>query len=135
MKKLAMALAIMVMVGVNSAAAEMVDIGSGQMEQAEFASLKAMVQGRPTAKGPAISTPLAHPEPYGMVEMTRADFETLRDKVAGLGVGVAGRPAVKAVQMVNIGTGEMPRDEFIALKHMVEGGDVIELDYLAAFQP
>ncbi|MBC2711111.1 MAG: hypothetical protein HGJ94_08975 [Desulfosarcina sp.] len=137
MKKMTMIVAIVVvaLVGFNSASAEMVNIGLGQMEQSEFVALKAMVQGGQTDTVPALSTPLDRPERYGMVEMARADFEALRDKVAGRSVSVDEKPAVKAVQMVNIGTGEMPMDEFVALKRMVEGTGVFKFDCLAAVQP
>jgi hypothetical protein len=37
--------------------------------------------------------------------------------------------------MFNIGTGEMPMDEFIALKNMVEGTDIFGLYHLAAAHP
>jgi hypothetical protein len=67
--------------------------------------------------------------------MARADFEVLRDKVSGRSVGVDVKPTVKAVHMVNIGTGEMPMDEFIALKKMVEGTDIFKLEPLAAAGP
>ena len=137
MKKLTMIVAIVVMasVGAINVSAEMVNIGLGQMEQSEFVALKAMVQGRQTGTVPALSTPLDHPERYGMVEMAHADFEALRDKVADRSVSVDEKPAVKAVQMVNIGTGEMPMEEFTALKRMVEGTGVFKFDCLAAVQP
>jgi hypothetical protein len=37
--------------------------------------------------------------------------------------------------MVNIGTGEMPEDEFLALKRMVQGNDGFLFNHLAVFQP
>ncbi len=137
MKKLTLAIVVMAVVGFNSASAEMVDIGLGQMERSEFVALKAMVQGRQTANVPALATPINRPERYGLVEMDRADFEALRDKVAGRSVEVAAQPGLKAVaRMVNIGTGEMPLDEFIALKRMVqEGTTVFRFDHFAAVQP
>ena len=134
MKKLTLAFVIMAMVAVNQASAEMVNIGTGQMEQSELIALKAMVEGRQTDIVPARSTPLVRPERYGMLEMARTDFESLRDKVAGRSTSVDSRLAVKVVPMVNIGTGEMPMDEFIALKNMVEGMDIFRLDHLAAIQ-
>ena len=135
MKKLFLAIVILVLVAVNPASAEMVDIGSGQMEQTEFIALKAMVQGRQPDVAPVLSTPINRPERYGMVEMAQSDFEALRDKVAGRNVSVDARPAAKAVQMVSIGTGEMPVDEFIALKKLVKGTDFFKLDHLATAQP
>ncbi len=134
MKKLTLAFVIMAMVTVNQASAEMVNIGTGQMEQSELIALKAMVEGRQTDIVPARSTPLVRPERYGMVEMDRTDFESLRDKVAGRSTSVDSRLAVKVVPMVNIGTGEMPMDEFIALKNMVAGMGIFRLDHLAAIQ-
>jgi len=135
MKKLTLAIAVLVLAATTQASAEMVDIGLGQMERSEFVALQAMVQGRQPDVVPAISTPLDRPERYGPVEMARADFEALRDKVAGRSASVDVRPAAKAVQMVNIGTGEMPMDEFIALKNIVEGTDIFKWDHLAAAQP
>ena len=135
MKKLTLAFAIMALVAVNQVPAEMVDIGTGQMEQSEFIALKAMVQGRQTDYVPALSTPRDRPERYGMVEMARADFQALRDTVAGRSTSIDARPVAKAVQMINIGTGEMPMDEFIALKDMVEGTHIFRLDHLADAKP
>jgi hypothetical protein len=135
MKRLALALVVLAIVAVNHASAEMVDIGSGQMEQSEFILLKEMVQKGQPDFAPTRSTPLYRPERYGMVEMARTDFEALRDKVAGRSASVYARPGGKAVQMISIGTGEMPMDEFIALKSMVEGTDIFKLDHLATAQP
>ncbi|WP_372677877.1 hypothetical protein [Desulfosarcina sp.] len=134
MKKLTLAFVIMAVVAVKPTSAEMVNIGTGQMEQSEYIALKAMVDGRQTDIVPVRPTPLVRPERYGMVEMTRTDFESLRDKVAGRHASVDSRLAVKAVPMVNIGTGEMPMDEFIALKKMVEGTGLFRLNHLAALQ-
>ena len=134
MKKITLAFVIMAAMAVNPALAEMVNIGTGQMEQSEFITLKAMVEGRRTDIAPVRPTPLVRPERYGMVEMARSDFESLRDKVAGRDASVDSRLAVKAVPMVNIGTGEMPMDEFIALKNMVEGMDIFRFNHLAAAQ-
>ena len=83
MKKLTLIIVVLALGAVTQASAEMVDIGLGQMEQSEFVALKAMVQGRQPDVVRALSTPLDRPERYGMVEMVRADFEALRDKVAG----------------------------------------------------
>ena len=135
MKKLTFAILIMAMVAVNHASAEMVDIGTGQMEPSEFIALKAMVRGRQPEYVPAVSTPLDRPERCGLVEMAHADFQALHDKVAGRSASVDTAPVVKTVQMINIGTGEMPMDEFIALKNMVEGADIFGRYHLAAAQP
>lgn len=135
MKKLALVFVVLAFVAVNGASAEMVDIGLGEMEQSELITLKAMIQGRQPDTVPVHSTPLDRLEQYGMAAMTRADFQALRDKMAGRNVGVDARSAAKPVRMVNIGTGEMPMDEFIALKNMVEGTDFLSLDHLAAVQP
>ncbi len=137
MKKLTMAVGIVVMLmaGFGSASAEMVDIGLGRMEQSEFVALKAMVQDGQTGNVPVISTPLARPERYGMVEMTRTEIESLRNIMAGHSVSVAAKPAVTSTQMVNIGTGEMPLDEFTALKKMVNKENCFILNHLAAAQP
>lgn len=125
MKKSAIRLAIMVMAFamVGAAQAQMVDIGSGQMDRSEFIALKAMVQGRDAVGGTGLSSPIVRPERYGMVEMTREEFDALRDQVFVRSAVVNARPAVKSVRMVNIGTGEMPMDEFMALKRMVEKTD------------
>jgi hypothetical protein len=135
MKKLTLAFLIMAVVTVNHASAEMVDIGTGQMAPSEFIALKAMIRGQQPDYMPAVSTPLDRPQRYGLVEMAHADFQALRDKVAGRSARVDTRPAVKTVQMFNIGTGEMPMDEFIALKNIVEGTDIFGLYHLAAAHP
>jgi hypothetical protein len=135
MKKLTLAFAIMALVAANQVSAEMMDIGTGQMEQSEFMALKAMVQGRQTDYVIALSTPCDRPVRYGMVEMAQADFQALRDMVAGRSTSVDARPVAKAAQMINIGTGEMPMNEFIALKNMVEGAHIFRLGHLAAAKP
>jgi hypothetical protein len=137
MKKsiLAAAITIMTLVGISSASAQMVDIGSGQMEQSEFNALKSMVQGQQTGSASVISTPLARLERYGPVEMTRDDFVALRDKVTGRNIMVETSPEIKPVQMVNIGTGEMPMDEFMTLKRMIENTDAFNMEHLAAIRP
>lgn len=98
-------------------------------------TLLSMIRGQQPNYVPAVSTPLDRPQRYGLVEMARADFQALRDKVAGRSASVDTRPAVTTVQMINIGTGEMPMDEFIALKNMVEGTDIFGLYHLAATHP
>ena len=135
MKKLILIFVVLAFVTVNHASAEMVDIGLGEMEQSDFMALKAKVQGQPLDIVPVFATPLDPPQRYGMVEMTRADFTSLGDKMAGRRVTIDDRPAVKEIQMVNIGTGEMAMDEFIALKIMVEGIDIIRLEHLAVTRP
>lgn len=135
MKKITLAfVVIMAAVSVKPALAEMVNIGTGQMVQSEFITLKAMVEGRRTDILRVRPTPIVRPERYGMVEMARNDFESLRDKVAGRDASVDSWLAVKAVPMVDVGTGEMPMDEFIALKNMVEGMDIFRFNHLAAAQ-
>ena len=122
MKKLSMAMVFMMVMGIGSVAAEMVDIGTGQMEQSEFMALKAMVHGQPTDGVATVSTQLVRAEQYGLVEMSREDFDALRNKVAGRSDASYSVSEPKtAVEMVDIGTGEMPVDEFAALKSMIEG--------------
>ena len=134
MKKsiLVAAITVLALVGISSASAQMVDIGSGQMSQSEFNALKSMVQRQHTGSVALISTPLARLEQYGPVEMTRADFMALRNKVAGRSVVVGTTPELKPVQMVNIGTGEMSMDEFLTLKRIVENTDAFSVKHLAA---
>ena len=117
-----MVLAFMWMVGIGNVAAQPVDIGTGQMEASEFAALKAMVQGEAAVPGNPVSTPAIHTEQYGELQMTPAQFQSLKHAVAGKGSGwdAVNRKKV-AVRMIDIGTGEMPADEFYALKQMVEG--------------
>jgi len=134
MKKamIAIAVASMVLVGFGSVSAQMVDIGTGQMAPAEFNRLKAMVQGQPVVEAPAVSTRRVPTERYGLLEMSPADFEALRNKVAGIEEGRYSSPtATVAVRMVDIGTGEMPADEFAALQHMIEKPDFTVFDGLA----
>jgi hypothetical protein len=135
MKKITLAVAIMAIMAVNQASAEMVDIGTGQMAQSELAALKKMVQGRQPDDVPAIATPRNRPERYGMAAMAPADFQALRDIVAGRSTSDDAMPAGKPVEMISIGTGEMPMDEFIALKKMVAGADIFRLAHLAAAKP
>ena len=138
MKKMTIVMAMMgvVLIAAGNAAAGMVDIGTGQMESAEFEALKAMVNGQPNRAVPAVSTARAQTERYGMVEMSPADFETLRNKVAGMEDDrVPTRTASKATRMVDIGTGEMPVDDFAALKRMVMNSEQIVFDKLATLHP
>ena len=136
MKKLLLVMVAMAAVGFNTASAEMVDIGLGQMEQSEFRALKAMVQGQPTQAGAAVSTPLERQVRYGMVEMSPADFNALRDRVAGHDKGDDAAPARRSiVKMVNIGTGEMPWEEFQALKRMVQNSVGCGFNCLAVAYP
>lgn len=138
MKKLTMAalMVFLAVAGLNHASAEMVDIGLGQMEQTEFLALKALVDGQPSVNEPAVTTPLKRPEQYGMLEMSQADFEALRDAVDGRSNFGAATPETETVvQMVNIGTGEMPLDEFLVLKRLVEEKDAFVFGRLAVAQP
>jgi len=138
MKKMTIAVATMVMVlmAIGNVTAGMVDIGTGQMESAEFEALKNMIQGQMIQAAPGVSTARIHTERYGMVEMTPADFETLRNKVAGIEDDRAPtRTASRATQMVDIGTGMMPADDFAALKRMVKKSEQIVFDRLAALHP
>jgi hypothetical protein len=137
MKKSAIRLAVMVMAYavVGTAQAQMVDIGSGQMERSEFIALKAMVQGRAVISGTVVFKPIVRPERYGMVEMAREEFDALRDQVFVRSAIVKAPTAVKTVQTVNIGTGEMPMDEFMALKRMVEKTDASVMGHLARLLP
>jgi len=113
---------IMALVGFSRASAQMQDIGLGRMEQSELVALKAMIQGAETGIPPTISTPCVSMERYGMVAMSRPDFEALRVGTGSPRVGVDARSSGgRPVQMVDIGTGAMPVDEFMALKHMVGG--------------
>lgn len=138
MKKtiVAVAVAIAALMGFTNAWAEMVDIGTGQMAQSEFLSLKTMVrEGRMDAIQ-SVSTPLIRVERYGPVEMSPADFKALRDKVAGVEkVQEAPSIVTPPVRMVNIGTGEMPLDDFLALKQLVRGSHAFVLEQMAAMLP
>lgn len=134
MKKIifATAMVFMLMMGIGNVAAQPVDIGTGQMDASEFAALKAMVQGKTTVPANRVSTPAAHTEQYGELQMTPAAFQSLQNAVAGKGSGWDAAPAERtAVRMVDIGTGEMPVDEFCALKQMVEGSQTAIFDGLA----
>lgn len=134
MKKIAIAMAMVfgVVMGIDSVAAEMVDIGTGQMEQSEFMALNAMVQGQLTDGPPVVSTQLVRREQYGLVEMSQKDFDALRNKVASRNDGNNTAPVSKpAVEMVDIGTGEMAMDEFAELKRMVAGSDGFSFTDLA----
>jgi hypothetical protein len=135
MKKALLAFMVLAFVAVNFASAEMVNIGLGEMEQSDFMDLKAKVQGQAPDLKPVLATPLDRPERYGMVAMTRADFKALQDKMDARDFSFDAKPTLKAIQMVNIGTGEMPMDEFIALKNMVQEADMFVLGRLAVAQP
>ena len=138
MKKMTIALAIMVMVmmAAGNVAADMVDIGMGRMERSEFEALKAMVQGQSAGKAATISTRRVPTEQYGLIEMAPAEFEALRNKVAGIEVERAPyHTASAAPRMVDIGTGEMPADDFAALKRMVKESERIVFDGFVALHP
>jgi hypothetical protein len=120
------------MVGIGNVTAQPVDIGTGQMDASEFAALKAMVQGKATVPANRVSTPAAHTEQYGELQMTPAAFQSLKNAVAGKERSWDAVHSQKStVRMVDIGTGEMPADEFCALKQMVEGSQVAIFDGLA----
>ncbi|WP_319523461.1 hypothetical protein [Breoghania sp.] len=134
MKKIifATAMVFMLTVGIGNVAAQPVDIGTGQMDAAEFAALKAMVQGKPMASGEHVSTPAAQKEQYGELQMTPAEFHSLQNAVAGKASDWDRFHAKKdTARMVDIGTGEMPADDFFALKQMVEGSRTAFFDDLA----
>ena len=135
MKKaiITMAMVSLALVAAGNVGAQMVDIGTGQMEQTEFIRLKAMVQGQPVVGAPAIATPRVHTERYGLLEMSPADFEALRNQVAGIANVPATAPAARTAKpMVDIGMGAMPVDEFAALKRMIRESSGGILDGLAA---
>jgi hypothetical protein len=124
MKKIifATAMVFLLMAGGGNVAAQPVDIGTGQMDASEFAALKAMVQGKTAASAEHVSTPVVRTEQYGELQMKPSEFQSLRNAVAARDYGWdAGHAKKDAVRMVDIGTGEMPADEFCALKQMVEG--------------
>ena len=134
MKKamIAIAMASIMSLGIDSALAQMVDIGMGQMESTEFNALKAMVQRHLPVEALAVAIPRVPAERYGLLEMSPAEFETLRNKVAGIEDGSnSSSEATVAVRMVDIGTGEMPADEFAALQHMIEKPKFPVFDSLA----
>jgi len=134
MKKIifATAMVFMLMVGIGNVAAQPVDIGTGQMDASEFATLKAMVQGKATVSGDHVMTPAVHTEQYGELQMTPAAFRSLQNAVAGKASGWDSVHSQKiAVRMVDIGTGEMPADEFCSLKQMVEGSQTAIFNGLA----
>jgi hypothetical protein len=135
-KRTSLAVVCVALLGFSTVSAEMVNIGMGQMEQSEFMALKAMVQGQPVHGEAQVSTPLKQPVRYGWVDMSPEDFQALRDSVDGRTNGRgATSEATPAVKMVNIGTGEMPEDEFVALKRMVRKSGRIVFDGLATLVP
>jgi hypothetical protein len=136
MKKLtAVAIVCAVMVGYSTVWAEMVSIGMGQMAQSEFLTLKAMVQGKTINGEATVSIPVEPAVRYGWVEMAPADFQALRDRVAGRADGrEQDAEATPALKMVRIGTGEMPEDEFLALKRTVQDNGGLLCKHLALFQ-
>jgi len=126
------AMVFMLMVGIGNVAAQPVDIGTGLMDASEFAALKAMVQGQATVSGDHVMTPPVHKEQYGELQMTPAAFQSLQNAVAGQAGGWDAVHSEKdAVRTVDIGTGEMPADEFCVLKRMVEGSQVAIFENLA----
>jgi hypothetical protein len=125
MQKVAITAAIVIMslVGFTCALAQTQDIGLGRMERSEFIALKALIQGRAAKTTPTISTLPIEVERYGMLTLSHAEFQTLRDKTTGQ-ADTVDNYQIKTfpVQIVDIGTGGMPRDEFMALKNMVSEG-------------
>ncbi|PID40978.1 MAG: hypothetical protein CR984_00435 [Proteobacteria bacterium] len=138
MKKMTtvMAMMVMVLMTAGNVAAEMVDIGMGQMERSKFEALKAVLQGHPIQGEKAVSTVRAKTENYGLLEMMPADFDALRDKVAGKEKNPTPcQTASVATPMVDIGTGEMPADDFVKLKRMVQDSEHIVFAKRLALQP
>lgn len=135
-KVISVAVVCVAVVGLSTASAEMVSIGMGQMAQSEFLTLKAMVQGKTIDGEPTVSSPVEHAVRYGWVEMAPADFQALRDRVAGRADGREHDvEATPVVNMVPIGTGEMPEGEFLALKRMVQDSGGLLCNHMAVFQP
>lgn len=135
-KRTSIALVCFIIMGFSTVSAEMVSIGLGQMEPSEFMALKAMVQGQPISGEAAVVTALEPPVRYGWVEMSPADFQYLRDSVAGRTNGRdTNSERTPSAKMVNIGTGEMPEDEFLGLKRMVQDNEGFLCKHLAEFQP
>ena len=126
--------AAMMVGGASNSMAEMVNIGLGQMERSEFQTLKAMVQGQQPDKTVATRPPV-RVERYGLVEMSSADFQDLKNKMGRPAVALTDTPSAKSIRMVDIGTGRMPIEEFNALKRMVAGDQLIAWDHLAAIAP
>ena len=127
---------ILVLLVMGNASAQMVDIGTGRMEKAEFLALGAMVRGEVVASQPVMPTPLKETERYGWIALPRDEFEALRDRIAG--IHPTGEPTVGAARpaaMVDIGTGAMPREEFIALKQKVAGHRLRLVEWVAATYP
>ncbi len=116
--------------------ADMIDIGTGEMERSEFNALRAVMAGQRVTAGSVVSTPRVDTQRYGMIEMTVADFERLKDLVAGRAVDPSLQHVdSEAIAMVDIGTGEMPQDAFLALKEMIKGKDIKIFNQLAACLP
>ena len=138
MKKMASLAAgvLIALMTISNSSAEMVNIGMGQMESSEFAALKAKVAGHAQVNTPRMSTPLVRPERYGMVAMAPEEYDTLRRVIAQRPYHAA-QPsrAPKPVHMVDIGTGHMPQDEFMALKNMIRGKGAVGVGHLAAMLP
>jgi len=104
----------------------------GRMNQAEFDTLRQMVNG---SYQPSDSVTTEIRQNIHVAGFNQTDVDDSRQAMAA---GSIQRDATESVAnngMVDIGTGEMPMDDFIALKNMVEGTDIFGLYHLAAAHP
>lgn len=116
----AMVTAVALWAGAIGASAEMVDIGTGRMDRDEFLAVAATVAGGRLEARPTVVTPLPVTERFGPVEMAPAAFAALRRMVAGTASeGQLSSITTPPPRTVDIGTGRMPLDDFLALKRMV----------------
>lgn len=116
---MAVAMATMMVAGVAMAGS--VDIGLGRMDQAEFDTLRQMVNG---SYQPSDSVTTEIRQNVHVAEFNQTDVDDIRQAMAA---GSIQRDATESVAnngMVDIGTGEMATNEFCDLNKLVASNTV-----------
>ena len=125
---MAVMMATMIMAG--AAMAGSVDIGLGRMDQAEFETLRQMVNGN---YQPSDSVTTEIRQNIHVAEFNQADVDDIRQAMA---VGSSQRDATESAAnngMVDIGTGAMATGEFCDLNKLVASNTVTNTDSGFAF--
>ena len=108
-------LAMAVLMGTGVAMAGSVDIGVGEMDQAEFESMRQMIGGEP-AQSQVITN--EKPEAVYVGELKWSDVEDIRQAMA-FGDNSRNEAAAASSGPVDIGLGAMSNNEFCDLNKLV----------------
>jgi len=112
------AMALLMAAGIASA--DSVDIGLGQMDRAEFESLRQIMSGEHRS---SVAVKKDKPADIYVGELNWKDVEAIRHSMAFGGSGRS-ETAVASSGQVNIGLGAMPTTEFCDLNKLVASNNV-----------